>query len=303
MEAKKEDIRIYGKLVNVTTENVVADAEQIWDSNFQTDQASVNQSIRTDFNAFKKHPEFENASFIGDVTFKGDVTANKGLTVNGESNFYDTINAHGNPNSIVADHKITTNDLEVMGTFKALNLDVNNLTVHNELKVEIGGSFRVDGDTILNNVIINGESRSPHATTQKYGIVRLAESATDADSDDVVTVGILEDYASAILPDANEGQVLIYTNGKWQAGDVDTLINNNESISNYIKNLIQQNISQSVDLSNYYTKAEIDSKLNDLGSNIGGSISSACLWEVNSNGRVTPKDGKSVEAVHFYKNA
>ena len=29
MEAKKEDIKIYGKLVNVTTENVVADAEQI----------------------------------------------------------------------------------------------------------------------------------------------------------------------------------------------------------------------------------------------------------------------------------
>jgi len=27
MEAKKEDIKIYGKLVNVTTENVVADAE------------------------------------------------------------------------------------------------------------------------------------------------------------------------------------------------------------------------------------------------------------------------------------
>jgi len=27
MEAKKEDIKIYGKLVNVTTENIVADAE------------------------------------------------------------------------------------------------------------------------------------------------------------------------------------------------------------------------------------------------------------------------------------
>lgn len=301
MEAKKEDIKIYGKLVNVTTENVVADASQIWDSQYNVNQEAFNKSIRTDFNNFKKNPQFDNATFIGDANFKGNVTVDNGLTVNGESNFMDTINAHGMPNSIVADHKITTNDLEVMGTFKALNLDINNLTVHNQLKIENGGSLRVDGDTILNNVIINGESRAPHATTQKYGIVRLAGSATDSDADDVVTVGILEDYASAILPEAAEGQVLIYTNGKWQAGNIDTLINNNESVSNYIKNLIDQKVTQSVDLSNYYTKAEIDSKLNDLGSNIGGSISSACLWKVNSNGRITPKDSKSVEALHFYK--
>ena len=277
MEAKKEDIKIYGKLVNVTTENVVADAQQIWDSNFEENQQNINKSIRNDFNSFKKNPQFENATFTGNSTFGGDVKVNENFSVDGESNFNGVIKAHGLPNSIIADHKITTNDLEVMGTFTALNLDVNNLTV-------------------------NGDARLPHATTQKYGIVRLAENADDPDSEDVVTVSMLEDYASVVLPDATEGQVLIYTNGKWQGGDIDTIINNNENVSNYIKNLIQQNISQSIDLSNYYTKSEIDSKLHDLKENIGGDISTSCLWEVNSNGRLTPKNEKDVEAAHFYKN-
>ena len=64
MEAKKEDIKIYGKLVNVTTENVVADAQQIWDSNFEENQQNINKSIRNDFNSFKK-----NEAWCGDITY------------------------------------------------------------------------------------------------------------------------------------------------------------------------------------------------------------------------------------------
>ena len=121
-----------------------------------------------------------------------DVKVNKNLSVDGESNFNGVIKAHGIPNSIIADHKITTNDLEVMGTFTALNLDVNNLTVHGLLKVENEGELRIDGDTTLNNVTINGNFNAPHATTQKFGIVRLAESMDDTDGTDVVTVSILK---------------------------------------------------------------------------------------------------------------
>jgi hypothetical protein len=33
-----------------------------------------------------------------------------------------------------------------------------------------------------------------------YGSVKLAENVNDADVQDVITVGILEDYASAVLP-------------------------------------------------------------------------------------------------------
>ena len=219
MEAKKEDIKIYGKLVNVTTENVVADAQQIWDSNFEENQQNINKSIRNDFNSFKKNPQFENATFTGNSTFGGDVKVNENFSVDGESNFNGVIKAHGLPNSIIADHKITTNDLEVMGTFTALNLDVNNLTVHGLLKVENEGELRIDGDSVFNNVTINGNLNAPHATTQKFGIVRLAESMDDTDGTDVVTLSILKTLSQNILPEGEEGNILIFKNGKWVADD------------------------------------------------------------------------------------
>lgn len=247
MEAKKEDIKIYGKLVNVTTENVVADAQQIWDSNFEENQQNINKSIRNDFNSFKKNPQFENATFTGNSTFGGDVKVNENFSVDGESNFNGVIKAHGLPNSIIADHKITTNDLEVMGTFTALNLDVNNLTVHNLLKVENEGELRIDGDSVFNNVTINGNLNAPHATTQKFGDVRLAESIDDADGTDVVTVSILKALSQNILPKGEEGNILVFKNGKWVADDALQQINNNvnQTITNLTEevNTLKQNLT------------------------------------------------------------
>ena len=286
MEAKKEDIKIYGKLVNVTTENVVADASQIWDSKYNVNQEDFNKAIRTDLNNFKKNPEFDNATFIGNTNFKGDVTVSDNFTVNGESNFMDTIKAHGNPDSIIADHKITTNDLEVMGTFKALNLDVNNLTVHNELKVENGGSLRVDGDSVLNNVTINGNLDAPHATTQRFGIVRLAESMDDVDGTDVVTVSILKTLSDNILPEGKEGDVLVFKNGKWVADNALTTINNN--VDQTIQNL-------TTEVNNL--KQDLTKQFNDLKQELLNSQ----YWEINSDDQVTPKEGRSVIANHFYK--
>lgn len=286
MEAKKEDIKIYGKLVNVTTENVVADASQIWDSKYNVNQEDFNKAIRTDLNNFKKNPEFDNATFIGNTNFKGDVTVSDNFTVNGESNFMDTIKAHGNPDSIIADHKITTNDLEVMGTFKALNLDVNNLTVHNELKVENGGSLRVDGDSVLNNVTINGNLDAPHATTQRFGIVRLAESMNDVDGTDVVTVSILKTLSDNILPEGKEGDVLVFKNGKWVADNALTTINNN--VDQTIQNL-------TTEVNNL--KQDLTKQFNDLKQELLNSQ----YWELNSENQVTPKENRSVIAEHFYK--
>ena len=286
MEAKKEDIKIYGKLVNVTTENVVADAQQIWDSNFQENQQNINKSIRSDFNSFKKNPQFENATFIGNSTFNGDVKVNENFSVDGESNFNGVIKAHGIPDSIIADHKITTNDLEVMGTFKALNLDTNNLTVHGLLKVENEGELRIDGDTTLNNVTINGNFNAPHATTQKFGIVRLAESMDDVDGTDVVTVSILKTLSDNLLPEGNEGDVLVFKNGKWVADDALQQINNNANQT--ITNLTEEVNNLKQDLTNQFNQLKQE-------------LLNSQYWELNSNNEVTPKESRSVKANHFYK--
>lgn len=287
MEAKKEDIKIYGKLVNVTTENVVADAQQIWDSNFQENQQNINKSIRSDFNSFKKNPQFENATFIGNSTFNGDVKVNKNFSVDGESDFNGVIKAHGIPNSIIADHKITTNDLEVMGTFKALNLDTNNLTVHGLLKVENEGELRIDGDSVFNNVTINGNFNAPHSTTQKFGIVRLAESMDDVDGTDVVTVSILKTLSENILPEGNEGDILVFKNGKWVAGDALQQINNN--VNQTITNLTEEVNNLKQDLTNQFNQLKQE-------------LLNSQYWELNSNNEVTPKESRSVKANHFYKS-
>lgn len=312
MNNANEDVQIYGKLVNVSTEGIVTDATYVWSEKYKKTVEAVIKDVNDKIDDFRANPEFDKATFHGNVLFEGNTTVEGNTTTNGNStvngnqvingmlDVYNKITAHGNPIGLEVDHKIVCNDLDVNGVFKALQLDCNTLTVHNLIKSE--GEFRVDGDTILNNVVINGEARIPHATTKMYGSVKLAENANDADMQDVVTVGILEDYASTVLPQADEGQILIYKGGKWKSGNIDTLVNNDTNIANYINSIVQQKINQTVDLSGYYTKSEVDNLLNDLRSNIGGDIDQSCLWET-SGSTLRPKNNKTVSASHFYKES
>ena len=312
MNSTNEDVQIYGKLVNVSTEGIVTDATSVWSEKYKKTVEEVIKDVNDKVDDFRANPEFDKATFHGNVLFegnttvegntttKGNSTVNGNQVINGMLDVYNKITAHGNPIGLEVDHRIVCNDLDVNGVFKALQLDCNTLTVHNLIKSE--GEFRVDGDTILNNVTINGEARIPHATTKTYGSVKLAENTNDADVQDVVTVGILEDYASAVLPQAAEGQILVYKGGKWQAGNIDTLVNNDTNIANYINSIVQQKINQTVDLSGYYTKSEIDNLLNDLKSNIGGDIAQSCLWETYGS-TLRPKNNKTVSASHFYKES
>ena len=312
MNNANEDVQIYGKLVNVSTEGIVTDATYVWSEKYKKTVEAVIKDVNDKIDDFRANPEFDKATFHGNVLFEGNTTVEGNTTTNGNStvngnqvingmlDVYNKITAHGNPIGLEVDHKIVCNDLDVNGVFKALQLDCNTLTVHNLIKSE--GEFRVDGDTILNNVVINGEARIPHATTKMYGSVKLAENANDADMQDVVTVGILEDYESTVLPQADEGQILIYKGGKWKSGNIDTLVNNDTNIANYINSIVQQKINQTVDLSGYYTKSEVDNLLNDLRSNIGGDIDQSCLWET-SGSTLRPKNNKTVSASHFYKES
>ena len=173
-----------------------------------------------------------------------------------------------------------------MGTFNALNLDVNNLTVHGLLKVENEGELRIDGDTTLNNVTINGNFNAPHATTQKFGIVRLAESMDDTDGTDVVTVSILKTLSQNLLPEGKEGNILVFKNGKWVADDALQQINNN--VNQTITNLTEEVNTLKQDLTNQFNQLKQE-------------LLNSQYWELNSNNEVTPKESRSVKANHFYK--
>lgn len=161
MKATKEDIKIYGRLVNATTEGVVADAEQIWDSNAGMSQTDYNIAMNEKFESFQKNPVFNDATFKGNVNFNDDVTIRGEFKTSGKAQFAnqvdfdDVVKMHGIPTGLEVDHKITCNDLDVHGdmkidgTFeanvvKSNYIDTNTLTVHEYIKNE--GEFKNDGN-------------------------------------------------------------------------------------------------------------------------------------------------------------
>ena len=258
MNATNEDIQIYGKLVNVSTEGVVADASQIWSEKNKSSIEDVVKAIDNKIEDFKNNPEFDKATFHGNVKIEGNAYIEGNQSVHGNQevrgtlDVYDKIIAHSNPVSIQADHKITCNDLDVMGVFKALQLDCNTLTVHKLLKSE--GDLRVDGNTTVNNITINGKINGAGA--------------------------------QAFLPDGREGDVLIYTNGQWVAGDLSTIIKQNSDVTNYIDNRINQLIQQAIGGN------DIESKIEQILNR---------YW-VKNGATLTPAAGISnVNAQHFFK--
>ena len=309
MNNTNEDVQIYGKLVNVSTEGIVTDATSVWSEKYKKTVEDVIKDVNDKVDDFRANPEFDKATFHGDVLFegnttvegntttKGDSTADGNQVINGMLDVYNKITAHGNPVGLEVDHRIICNDLDVNGVFKALQLDCNTLTVHNLIKNE--GDLRVDGDTILNNVTVNGTLDAQHASTQKFGMVRLAEDMQDADGTDVATIGILQDLSRSFLPNGEEGQVLVFKNGKWVADDALQQINN--EVNQTISNLKTEVNNLKADLTEQFNtlKTDLTNQFNTLKQELLGSQ----YWEVNSSDEVVPKNDRSVRARHFYKNA
>lgn len=50
--ARNEDIKVYGKLVSMSTENVVADSEQIWDKGLKKNQSDINSVTQSKFGQY-----------------------------------------------------------------------------------------------------------------------------------------------------------------------------------------------------------------------------------------------------------
>lgn len=309
MNNTNEDVQIYGKLVNVSTEGIVTDATSVWSEKYKKTVEDVIKDVNDKVDDFRANPEFDKATFHGNVLFegnttvegntttKGDSTVNGNQVINGMLDVYNKITAHGNPVGLEVDHRIICNDLDVNGVFKALQLDCNTLTVHSLIKNE--GDLRVDGDTILNNVTINGTLDAQHASTQKFGMVRLAEDLQDADGTDVATIGILQDLSRSFLPNGEEGQVLVFKNGKWVADDALQQINN--EVNQTISNLKTEVNNLKADLTEQFNtlKTDLTNQFNTLKQELLGSQ----YWEVNSSDEVVPKNDRSVRARHFYKNA
>ena len=103
--ARNEDIKVYGKLVSMSTENVVADSEQIWDEALKKNQSDINSQTQSKFGEYLPLTGGNingNLNVDGVVGLNGTLTLGDSLhieennfTFEGENNESLTINSNG----------------------------------------------------------------------------------------------------------------------------------------------------------------------------------------------------------------
>lgn len=103
--ARNEDIKVYGKLVSMSTENVVADSEQIWDEVLKKNQSDINSQTQSKFGEYLPLTGGDingNLNVDGTVSLQGPLTLGDSLHIEegnfafeGENNESLTINYNG----------------------------------------------------------------------------------------------------------------------------------------------------------------------------------------------------------------
>ena len=103
--ARNEDIKVYGKLVSMSTENVVADSGQIWDEALKKNQSDINSQTQSKFGEYLPLTGGDidgNLNVDGTVGLNGTLTLGDSLHIEegnfafeGEDNESLTINSNG----------------------------------------------------------------------------------------------------------------------------------------------------------------------------------------------------------------
>ena len=130
--ARNEDIKVYGKLVSMSTENVVADSEQIWDKNLKKNQSDINSVTQSKF---------------------GEYLPLTGGDINGNLNVYGSVDLDG-PLMLGDSLHIEENNFAFEGeNNESLTINSNGLTY--AFSENLSNGFNVvDGDARLNSLSV-----------------------------------------------------------------------------------------------------------------------------------------------------
>lgn len=130
--ARNEDIKVYGKLVSMSTENVVADSEQIWDEALKKNQSDINSQTQSKF---------------------GEYLPLTGGTINGNLNVYGSVELDG-PLILGDSLRIEENDFAFEGgDNESLTINSNGLTYAFTENLSEGFNV-IDGDASLNSLSV-----------------------------------------------------------------------------------------------------------------------------------------------------
>ena len=97
MNNTNEDVQIYGKLVNVSTEGIVTDATSVWSEKYKKTVEDVIKDVNDKVDDFRANPEFDKATFHGNVLFEGNTTVEGSTTTNGDN----TVNGNNTINGML----------------------------------------------------------------------------------------------------------------------------------------------------------------------------------------------------------
>lgn len=203
-----------------------------------------------------------NLNLTGNAVIGGLITANGGANLKGDLNLngYRILNAlsFAVDNATIR-NTLTAKNIDVEKNISADHIEANSANFADKINVGEGQSnfkgfvyiqgadeghplldgdpnvnhgLKVEGDTLIDGMIDVGEFHPhTHATTERYGVVRLASSPGDNDDDDVITTNILKLLAKVSSTiswefgdNFNEGDMLYFDGDKWTIMNIGNII-------------------------------------------------------------------------------
>lgn len=203
-----------------------------------------------------------NLNLTGNAVIGGLITANGGADLRGDLNLngYRILNAlsFAVDNATIR-NTLTAKNIDVEKNISADHIEANSANFADKINVGDGQSnfegfvyiqgadeghplldgdpnvnhgLKVEGDTLIDGMIDVGEFHPhTHATTERYGVVRLASSPGDNDDDDVITTNILKLLAKVSSTiswefgdNFNEGDMLYFDGNKWTIMNIGNII-------------------------------------------------------------------------------
>lgn len=205
VHARNEDIKVYGKLVSMSTENVVADSEQIWDRGLKKDQYTINSLT---LSKFGQYLPLTGGRIDGDLGVTGRVDLGGPLEIalginarmitvddgNNSANFTPTSIELGLGDSNVKTHisaqEIITDKISVTGVLPLTTYDVS--ITSDRIQVSKGNDTLEYTVIRPSGILTNGSIRLKNGTDQD---VLLGDgSTTDRLIKDVIAAAIQSEY-------------------------------------------------------------------------------------------------------------
>lgn len=254
--ARNEDIKVYGKLVSMSTENAVADSEQIWDKILKKNQSDINSVTQSKFGEYLPLAGGRidgNLGVTGRVDLGGPLEIGLGINAstitvddgNNSANFTPTSIELGlgdsNVNTHISAQEIITDKISVTAALPSIIYDVS-ITSD---RIQISKDSDTLEYTIIrpSGIITNGSIRLKNGTDQD---VLLGDgSTTDRLIKDVTAAAIQSEYNFDFITTGNVNNFVTIkaatstTAGVMTAADKkaldnipNTYANKNEAITN-----------------------------------------------------------------------